>query len=169
MKTSTLTAFSSVERGPAIAGLMIAFFLLLFLIVPVGQVIFVAFQDPNTGAFTLINFADFFGNSLFVESFFNSFYVASMSVIVASIIAMPLAYFTTRFNFSGALLIQTLGIIPLIMPPFVGAVAMQLLFGSNGSINLLLEEHLGFTIPFMEGLNGVILVESVHYFPLYFN
>ena len=116
-------------------------------------------------AFTLINFADFFGNSLFVESFFNSFYVASMSVIVASIIAMPLAYFTTRFNFSGALLIQTLGIIPLIMPPFVGAVAMQLLFGSNGSINLLLEEHLGFTIPFMEGLNGVILVESVHYFP----
>ena len=69
---------------------MIAFFLLLFLIVPVGQVIFVAFQDPNTGSFTLINFADFFGNSLFVESFFNSFYVASMSVIVASIIAMPL-------------------------------------------------------------------------------
>ena len=49
------------------------------------------------------------------------------------------------------------------MPPFVGAVAMQLLFGSN-RINLLLEEHLGFTIPFMEGLNGVILVESVHYF-----
>ena len=86
-------------------------------------------------------------------------------MIVASIIAMPLAYFTTRFNFSGALLIQTLGIIPLIMPPFVGAVAMQLLFGANGSINLLLEEHLGFTIPFMEGLNGVILVESVHYFP----
>ena len=90
MKASTLTAFSSVERGPAIAGLMIAFFLLLFLIVPVGQVIFVAFQDPNTGSFTLINFADFFGNSLFVESFFNSFYVATMSVIVASIIAMPL-------------------------------------------------------------------------------
>ncbi len=51
------------------------------------------------------------------------------------------------------------------MPPFVGAVAMQMLFGSNGSVNLLLDEHLGFTIPFMEGLNGVILVESIHYFP----
>ena len=88
-----------------------------------------------------------------------------MSVLVASIIAMPLAYFTTRFNFHGALLIQTLGIIPLIMPPFVGAIAMQLLFGANGSINLILDEHVGFTIPFMEGLNGVILVESVHYFP----
>ena len=148
-----------------IAALLIAIFLLLFLIVPVAQVIYVAFQDPNTGSFTFINFVDFFGNSLFLESFINSFYVASMSVLVASIIAMPLAYFTTRFNFHGALLIQTLGIIPLIMPPFVGAIAMQLLFGANGSINLILDEHVGFTIPFMEGLNGVILVESVHYFP----
>ena len=51
------------------------------------------------------------------------------------------------------------------MPPFVGAVAMTLLFGANGSVNLLLDEWLGVTIPFMEGLNGVIFVESVHYFP----
>ncbi len=51
------------------------------------------------------------------------------------------------------------------MPPFVGAVAMLLLFGSNGSVNLLLDEWFGFTIPFMEGLNGVILVQSIHYFP----
>ena len=51
------------------------------------------------------------------------------------------------------------------MPPFVGAVAMQLLFGRNGSINLLLDDWFGFKIPFMEGLNGVIFVQSVHYFP----
>jgi iron(III) transport system permease protein len=76
-----------------------------------------------------------------------------------------LAYFTTRFNFGGAILIQTLGIVPLIMPPFVGAVAMALLFGDNGSVNLLLDEWFGFTVPFMTGLNGVIFVESIHYFP----
>ncbi len=159
------SSLTSVQRGPAIAGVLIALFLLLFLVIPVVQVIVVAFQDPNTGEATIINFIDFFRNSLFQESFFNSFYVAAMSVVMASIIAMPLAYFTTRFNFGGAILIQTLGIIPLIMPPFVGAVAMQLLFGSNGSLNLLLDEHFGFTIPFMEGLNGVIFVESIHYFP----
>lgn len=153
------------QRGPACVGLVMALFFLLFLILPVAKVIFVAFQDPNTGAFTLVNFADFFRSSLFRESFFNSFYVAGMSVLVASIIAIPLAYFTTRFNFGGAVLIQTLGIIPLIMPPFVGAVAMQLLFGANGSINLLFDEWFGINIPFMEGLNGVILVESIHYFP----
>ncbi len=143
----------------------LAFFLLVFLVVPVGKVIYVAFQDSSTGALTLVNFVDFFKTSLFRESFFNSLYVAGMSVLIATLIAMPLAYFTTRFNFGGSVLIHTLGIIPLIMPPFVGAVAMQLFFGSNGSINLLLDQWFGINIPFMKGLNGVILVESIHYFP----
>lgn len=153
------------NRGPAFVGLFIALFLLLFLIVPVAKVVFVAFQDPASGAFTLVNFVDFFQSSLFRESFYNSFYVASMSMLIASLIALPLAYFTTRFNFRGAVIIQTLGFIPLIMPPFVGAVAMLLLFGDNGTVNLFLDEKFGFTIPFMKGLNGVILVESIHYFP----
>ena len=52
-----------------------------------------------------------------------------------------------------------------VFQPFVGAVAMLMLFGRNGSINLLLDQWFGVTIPFMEGLNGVIFVESVHYFP----
>jgi iron(III) transport system permease protein len=56
-------------------------------------------------------------------------------------------------------------VLPLIMPPFVGAVAMQLIFGRSGSVNLLLNEYLGFTIPIMEGLQGVIFVEAIHYFP----
>ena len=65
------------------------------------------------------------------ESFWNSLYVAGLSVVFASLIAVPLAYFTVRFRFRGALLIQTLGVLPLIMPPFVGAVAMQLIFGRS--------------------------------------
>lgn len=145
--------------------LIIALFLLIFLVYPVVQVIFVAFMDGSTGEFTLINFKDFFSNALFRESFWNSMYVGFMSVLLASIYAMPLAYFTSRFEFKGALLIQSLGVIPLIMPPFVGAVAMLMLFGRNGSVNLLLEEWFGINIPFMEGLTGVIFVESLHYFP----
>ncbi len=153
------------QWGPGAVALSLGLFLIVFLIIPVGQVIYVAFQDPNSGALTLINFIDFFNTSLFRESFINSFYVASMSVVLASAFALPLAYFTTRFNFGGSVLIQTLGVIPLIMPPFVGAVAMLLLFGENGSINLLLGDWFGINIPFMQGLNGVILVESIHYFP----
>lgn len=157
--------FTSANWGPGTVAAAIAIFLLFVLVLPVAKVIFVAFQDPTTGALTLNNFVDFFSASLFRESFVNSFYVSAMSVVFATLIALPLAYFTTRFNFAGSTLIQTLGMIPLIMPPFVGAVAMQLFFGSNGSINLMLDEYFGFTIPFMEGLNGVILVQSVHFFP----
>ena len=160
-----MSAFSKNHWGINALALSIGIFLVVFLIVPVVTVVFVAFQDSNTGELTLINFVDFFNTSLFQESFFNSLYVATMSVVLSTIIALPLAYFTTRFNFGGAALIQTLGIIPLIMPPFVGAVAMLLLFGDNGSVNLLVDEWFGFTIPFMKGLNGVILVESIHYFP----
>ena len=151
--------------GLHMVALFIALLLIGLLLVPVAQVMIVAFQDPATGAATLQNFVDFFRTSLFRESFWNSFYVSAMSVVVATAIALPLAYITTRFHFAGSVLIQSLGFIPLIMPPFVGAVAMQLIFGRNGTVNLLLRDYLGFDIPFMEGLNGVILVQSIHYFP----
>ncbi len=149
----------------ALVAVLIAIILIGLLLIPVLLVIYVAFQDPNTGALTLNNFRDFFSSSLFRESFWNSFYVSAMSVVIATAIALPLAYITTRFNFAGSILIQSLGFIPLIMPPFVGAVAMQLIFGRNGTVNLLLRDSFGFTIPFMDGLNGVILVQSIHYFP----
>jgi len=142
----------------------IAAFLLALLLIPIGTVFVVAFRDGD-GSFTLGHFGTFFTTGLMRESFGNSLYVATTSVLVASLIAVPLAYITVRFQFRGALLIQTLGVLPLIMPPFVGAVAMQLVFGRSGSMNLLLEDHFGFSIPIMQGLTGVIFVESLHYFP----
>ena len=126
-----MNSYSRSTWGVKALAAFIGLFLLVFLIVPVVKVTYVAFQDPNTGALTLINFVDFFNNSLFQESSLNSIYVAGMAVLLATIISIPLAYFTTRFNFGGAVLIQTLGIVPLIMPPFVGAVAMLLLFGET--------------------------------------
>ena len=144
--------------------LAIAAFLAAFLVLPVASVIRTAFTAGD-GGFTFGHFVSFFQISLMQESFWNSLYVSVMSVVFASIIAVPLAYFTVRFRFKGAAIIQTLGVLPLVMPPFVGAVAMQLLFGRSGTVNLLLEEWAGFKIPFMDGLNGVIFVESLHYFP----
>jgi iron(III) transport system permease protein len=148
---------------PAAVALTIAALLLMFLILPVGTVVLSAFG--NDGHFTLHHFVSFFQQSLLRESFINSLVVSLLSVLFASIIAVPLAYFTVRFEFRGAVLIQTLGVLPLIMPPFVGAVALQLIFGTNGSINLLLDEWFNFKLPVMDGLTGVVFVESIHYFP----
>jgi iron(III) transport system permease protein len=150
--------------GPAIIALLIGAFLFVFLLLPVGTVVHVAFTNAD-GSFTLSHFASFFSLSLMRESFWNSLYVGGMSVLIASLISLPLAYFTVRFRFRGAALIQTLGVLPLIMPPFVGAAAMQLIFGRSGSVNLLLGEWFGINLPIMDGLNGVIFVEALHYFP----
>src|SRR5690349_24348344 len=96
--------------------LAIAGFLALFLVLPVASVVLTAFTT-GAGGFTLGHFATFFQISLMRESFWNSLYVAGMSVVFASLIAIPLAYFTIRFRFRGAALVQTLGVLPLIMPP----------------------------------------------------
>ncbi|HEY9321753.1 MAG TPA: iron ABC transporter permease [Achromobacter sp.] len=155
---------SRLPAGPVLTALLVFGFLLLFLAVPVGTVFYSAFVNAD-GSLTMGHFGAFFNQPLMKEAFFNSLYVAGWSALLASLIAVPLAYFTVRFEFRGALIIQTLGVLPLIMPPFVGAVAMQLIFGRSGSVNLLLNDRFGFTIPFMEGLNGVIFVEALHYFP----
>ncbi|GAB4179878.1 MAG: iron ABC transporter permease [Rhodocyclaceae bacterium] len=148
---------------PALA-LAVAGLLALFFVLPVAAVFHVAFTEPD-GAPTLGHVQAFMQLSLMRESFANSLYVACMTVLGASLIAVPLAYFTARFEFRGAIAIRTLGVLPLVMPPFVGAVALQLLFGRSGSFNLLLEEGFGAALPVMEGLDGVVFVESLHYFP----
>lgn len=162
---STLRGRGRWKPGQVLLALGILLFLVLFLVWPVATVVFVAFTEKGSGAFTLINFVDFAQTDLFVRSFANSFYVSAMAVVGASLLALPLAYITSRFEFRGAAVVQILGFLPLIMPPFVGAVAMQLLFGRNGTINLWLDDWIGMKVPFMEGLNGVIFVQSIHYFP----
>jgi iron(III) transport system permease protein len=158
------TGWADVRPGVWLAGGLVLVFLLLFFALPVARVFITAFLDADN-SFTLGHFSAFFSQDLMRESFMNSLYVAVMSAIFAALIAVPLAYFTVRFDFRGALLIQTLGVLPLIMPPFVGAVALQLIFGRSGTLNLLLNDAFGFTLPIMEGLNGVIFVEAIHYFP----
>ncbi len=160
----TATARPQLILSQAALALVIALFLFVFLVIPVVTVVYVAFTNSD-GSLTLSHFFSFFQLTLMRESFYNSLIVATLSVVFASLIALPLAYFTVRFQFRGAVLIQTLGVLPLIMPPFVGAVAMQLIFGRNGSVNLLLGEWFGLNIPIMDGLNGVIFVEALHYFP----
>src|SRR5215218_1844727 len=101
--------------GAQIASLaLIALFLVAFLVVPIVRVVVVAFTAAD-GSFTLVHFGDFFRTALLREAFWNSIYVAVMTVAVASLIAVPLATILARFRFRGAALIHTLGVVPLVM------------------------------------------------------
>lgn len=76
----------------------IALFLIIFLIGPILSVIYTAFTDGQ-GGFTLSHFLAFAEISLMRESFANSLFVAGTTVACATVIAIPLAYLTMRFQF----------------------------------------------------------------------
>ena len=151
------------DRGQLVVFLLLLALLSVFILYPILRVLYVAFTQGHS--LTLAHFGNFFQRDLFRESLRNSLFAGLMAVVFGSLISLPLAYFTVKFDFRGKLLIQTLGILPLVMPPFVGAIAMQLILGRSGMVNLLLLRWFGTTIPFMEGLSGVIIVQTLHYFP----
>ena len=133
------------------------------IVYPLLQVLSVAFLD--SGVPTLRPLLAFLGRPLFREALVNTLLAGMLAVVIGSAIAVPLALLTVRYRFPGRTLVAVLGVLPLVIPPFVGAVAFQQILGRSGAVNLLLREHAGFTIPFMEGLTGVVLVQSLHYFP----
>jgi len=106
-----------------------------------------------------------FARPLLREALGNTLLSGVLVVALGSLIAVPLALLTVRYRFSGRGALTTLGLLPLVIPPFVGAVAFQQILGRTGAVNLFLLERFGVTVPFMEGLWGVVLVQTLHYFP----
>lgn len=144
-------------------GLLLAL-LVAIILYPVLQVLWVSLIDEE-GRLTLIHFANFFRRPLFREALWNSLLSGVLVVLFGSLMAVPLAYFSVRYEFRGKILLQTLATLPLVIPPFVGAVALQLILGRSGMVNLLLMRWFDWNIPFMEGLTGVVLVQTLHFFP----
>jgi iron(III) transport system permease protein len=138
--------------------------LAVFILLPIARVLWVSLSDGEGGV-TLVHFANFFRRPLFRESLWNSLIAGVLVVFFGSLIAVPLAYLSVRYDFKGKILVNTLATLPLVIPPFVGAVALQLILGRSGAVNLLLMRWFDTSIPFMEGLTGVVLVQTLHFFP----
>ena len=138
--------------------------LVVFILYPVIRVLWISLSDES-GGLTLLHFGNFFRRPLFRESLWNTLWSGFLVVFFGSLMAVPLAYISVRYEFRGKVLFQTLATLPLVIPPFVGAVALQLILGRSGMVNLLLMRWFDITIPFMDGLTGVILVQTLHYFP----
>lgn len=158
--------FKEIDLSQSLIFLILFALLFIFILYPLIRILHVAFTEESH--FSLAHFINFFERSLFKESFLNSLIAGLMAVFFGSLISLPLAFFTIKYDFKGKTLIQTLGVLPLVLPPYVGAVALQLILGRSGMLNLLLLKWFGTSIPFMEGLKGVILVQTLHYFPFIF-
>ncbi len=153
------------RRAAPEAALVAALLLLLAagILYPLLQVLSVALLDG--GWPTLRPLIAFFSRPLFREALFNTLLSGVLAVAFGSLIGVPLALLTVRYRFRGRGLLAVLAVLPLVIPPFVGAVAFQQILGRSGMVNLILLERFGFTVPFMEGLTGVVLVQTLHYFP----
>jgi iron(III) transport system permease protein len=139
----------------------------LFLIYPLIRLFYDAFTTDQ-GAFTLMNFYNFFTDSYYLKSLVNSLLLGAGTVITTSIIGITIAFLLLRYEFPARNLFSYLTIIPMIMPPLVGVMGFVFIMGRAGTVNVILMDYLGFSKPinFMYGIHGVLLVETLHLFPL---
>jgi iron(III) transport system permease protein len=170
--TATLSA-PQVKAGTGIhVGGLIGYgaiwaFMIVFLIYPLLHLFYDAFTS-DTGAFTLLNFQDFFTDRYYLKSLLNSMLLGVGTVLTTSIIGITFAFLLLRYEFPGRGLFSYLSIVPMIMPPLVGVMGFVFILGRAGTVNILLMDYLGFEKPinFMYGIQGVLLVETLHLFPL---
>ena len=90
------------------------------------------------GHFTFRYLLGVFQNPVYAEGLFNSVCIALTTTFLAMLIAVPLALIASRWEFRGARLAGTLLLAPLVLPPFVGAIGFQQIFGAYGALNAAL-------------------------------
>jgi iron(III) transport system permease protein len=151
-----------------LAGL-IALVLALFLLWPIGVVI----REPLAqGAKPLHLLGQFFGSPQRRLWLFNALKLAAATTAITVLLTLPLALLADRFAFGGKALATGMLMLPMILPPFVGALAVEKILSLNGgSVNLILMAlHLP-QINFLAG-NGtfwvVVGLEVLHLYPIMF-
>lgn len=155
--------------GTSIFLLLLWGFLITFLIYPLLYV----FKESLwiNGRFDLTYFKLILTDKVQRECILNSFKIGAIVTILTSILSLPLAYLLVRYDFPGRGMLQGLILVPMIMPPFVGAIGMKQLFARYGSVNQILIK-LGLLDPrspidwFAGGFWGVVLLETLHLYPI---
>jgi iron(III) transport system permease protein len=142
-------------------------FLIVFLVYPLCRIFYDAVTN-EAGAFTLANFRDFFGDHFYLRSLGNSLVLGVVTVITSSALGIAIAFLLVRFEFWGRNFWSYLTIIPIISPPLVGVLGFTFILGRAGTVNVLLMDALDMLKPvnFLYGLHGVVLVETLHLFPM---
>src|SRR3989475_4921777 len=152
---------------PALGVGVIWLFLLLFLVYPLMRILYDAFSD-DAGRLTLTNFVEFARDLYYLRSLVNSLLLGLGTVAATSVLGFAVAFLLVRYDFVGRNLFSYLTLIPIISPPLVGVLGFAFLMGRAGTVNVLLEDWFGLAKPlnFVYGLHGVLLVETLHLFPM---
>ena len=164
----------SSRRAIILTSVVTAFFAVFFLF-PVVMVIGEAFVDRE-GGFTLSYVSQVFVNPVYLEGLWNALLLGVTSTLATLLIAFPLALLTHRYRFPLKGPLSALILVPLVLPPFVGAVGVKQMLGVKGALNAFLEK-LGMMDPSApidwlgEGrFWGIVVMNALHLYPiLYMN
>ncbi|MFA9479198.1 ABC transporter permease [Phycisphaerales bacterium AB-hyl4] len=174
IRTSTIYRYSLFALLLAVLG--------LFLVWPIVLTVRGGFRDAE-GALTLRYILLVFQDPVLVRGLINSFMIAVFTTIGCMLLAMPLAVLAAKYDFRGKALVTSFVLVPLILPPFVGAIGMRALLGRFGSINAFLVD-IGLLDPDGPGIDflggamlggagrfwGVVIMQVLHLYPiLYLN
>ena len=144
-------------------------FLAIFFVWPVGLIVSKAFISPQ--GFTLDYFYLLMQDTYQLNAISNSLYLAVLTTFFATIVSIPLALINARYEFGGKKILSAALLVPMVMPPFVGAIGLQRFFSRYGAINLFLLENDFITqpIPWLSDQNmfwAVVILGVAHLYPI---
>ena len=162
----------------AAVGLIAALFFGCFFLWPIAQTLRGAFVDA-AGNWTLDYLLEIGRNQIYRDGLQNAFLLAMASTALTLALAVPLAWLAERFNFPAKRTLLALLLVPMVLPPFVGAIGLKQILGQYGAFNAALV-HLGWLDPgapidWLGGSHhgrfwGVVLLNTLHLYPiLYLN
>lgn len=150
----------------------------VFFFWPIYRVVRVGFfgipSDADPGAFTLDYLSAIFRDRDLRQGLLNSAIIAVCVTTLCALISVPLALMSVRLNFWGKSVVSGLLLVPLILPPFVGAIGMRQFLGRFGVLTSTAQD-LGLVPPGSPvdwfgsaRIVGIILVESLSLYPILF-
>ena len=148
-----------------IVTLLIIIVFAIFLIYPLLSLFLDGFKDSKSGAWSLMNYIQFFSKKYYTSALINSFKLTISVTVIDVLIGVPLAYFMSFYKIKGKGILEVLFIISMMSPNFIGAYSWILLLGRNGSVTKFLEKALGINMPSIYGFAGMLLVFSLKLYP----
>lgn len=148
--------------------LLLALFVVFLLFPMVGLLKQSVFNSD--GQFSLDNFRRFFTytNGYYLKPLANSVKVTIVTTLVSLLLGVPIAYFYSFYKIRGAKFLFVVAILCSMSAPFIGAYSWILLLGRSGAITKFLSALLGVKMPAIYGFKGILLVQSLKFFPLVF-
>ena len=154
--------------GTILVILLVVAFLAAFLVWPIGHAFTRSVHDAK--GFTLVYLQALFTNPVQLQALWNSFTIAALVTFGCLVVSLPLAWLFAKRSFFGKPLWSGLLLVPMILPPFVSAVGMKMIFSRCGALRTLLM-NLGVVDGPVDWLGkfpllGIVLLEVLHLFPI---